>query len=174
MMKIGFIGLGIMGSRMALNLQKAGYQLTVFNRTKEKAAQLLEGGAHWAESPAQVAQESNTVISMLANPEVVKSLALSEGSLLDHLSEGDTWIESSTLNPSFVKIVAKQSEKRGVNYIDAPVAGTKGPAEKGELLFLLGGEKTAIEKHQPLFDIMGKKKYTPWGSRKRSIDENVD
>ena len=100
-MKIGFIGLGIMGSRMAANLQKCGYSLVVFNRTREKAESLTAGGASWAGSPAALASQVKVIFTMLAHPEAVEEVALGKEGFLSHLSPGQMWIDGSTVNPSF-------------------------------------------------------------------------
>jgi len=154
---IGFIGLGIMGSRMARNLQKAGHSLIVYNRTQEKAQELFEHGATLANSVAEVAQKSDVVITMLSTPEIVLEIAEGEKGLLQNLQSNALWINSSTINPSAAKEFGELSKQNDVRYLDAPVAGTKGPAEKGELLFLVGGTTTDLEEATPLLDIMGKK-----------------
>ncbi|WP_271768937.1 NAD(P)-dependent oxidoreductase [Aquimarina algiphila] len=157
MKKIGFIGLGIMGSRMATNLQKEGYELIVYNRTKEKADTLIKNGAVWANSAKEVGEKSHFVITMLSTPEVVKEIATEKNGLFSGMAKNSIWINCSTVHPSFTEDMAQQSKKYKIRYIDAPVAGTTGPAEKGELLFLVGGDKKDIEESSPLFDIMGKK-----------------
>lgn len=156
-MNIGFIGLGIMGSRMAANVLKTDVNLTVHNRSKDKANPLLEQGAQWADSPKDMAQNNEIIITMLSTPEVVKETALGSQGFLDHLVEGSIWIDSSTVNPSFSREMAQEAAQRNIIFLDAPVAGTKGPAEKGELLFLVGGEASTIEKCNILFEAMGKK-----------------
>ncbi|MEW7290133.1 NAD(P)-dependent oxidoreductase [Aquimarina sp. 2304DJ70-9] len=157
MKTIGCIGLGIMGSRMAANLQKAGYALIVHNRTKEKAQELIDNGAIWANSVKEVGEKSDVVITMLSTPEVVKEIALGENGLLSGMRKKSLWINCSTINPSFTKEMEFLSKESQVRYLDAPVAGTKGPAEQGELLFLVGGDHKDVEEVSPLFDIMGKK-----------------
>ncbi|MBQ4820846.1 NAD(P)-dependent oxidoreductase [Aquimarina sp. MMG016] len=157
MRNIGFIGLGIMGSRMAANLQKAGYDLIVHNRTKEKADDLIKNGAIWANTAKEVAQNSDIIITMLSTPEVVKTIALGEYGLLQGAKENSLWINCSTVNPSFTKDMEITAKQHGIQYLDAPVAGTKDPAEVGELLFLVGGEKASVEEATPLLEIMGKK-----------------
>jgi 3-hydroxyisobutyrate dehydrogenase-like beta-hydroxyacid dehydrogenase len=154
-MDIGFIGLGIMGSRMAANLVKAGYELTVYNRTEAKAATLLEQGARWAESPATAAAEADIVITMLSNPDAVETLALGEKGFLDALKPLALWMDCTTVNPSFTRRMAEAAKVRGVRFLDAPVAGTKGPAEQGTLTFLVGGGDEDVARCQPLFDAMG-------------------
>jgi 3-hydroxyisobutyrate dehydrogenase-like beta-hydroxyacid dehydrogenase len=156
-MKVGFIGLGIMGSRMAANLQKKGYELVVYNRTKEKAAPLLAKGAQWSQSPAELATKVKIVITMLAKPDAVSQTAWrGKNGFLDSLAPDSLWIDSSTVNPSFSKLAARESKQRNVRFIDAPVAGSKVPAEQGQLLFFVGGEKADVEEARPLLEVMGK------------------
>ncbi len=155
-MNVGFIGLGIMGSRMAANLTKEGHTLTVHNRTKEKAEDVLAQGATWADSPAAAVKEVEVLITMLAHPKAVEETALGDGGFLDAMNEGQLWVDSSTLNPSFSRRMAKEATARGVRFLDAPVAGTKAPAESGDLVFFVGGEAADIEEVQPLFDAVGR------------------
>ena len=155
-MNVGFIGLGIMGGRMAANLQRAGHTLTVHNRTKEKANDLLERGATWADSPAAVVKDAQVLVTMLAHPEAVEETALGEGGFLEAMQGGQLWVDSSTLNPAFSRRMAKEAKARGVRFLDAPVAGTKAPAESGDLVFFVGGSQADIEEVQPLFGVMGK------------------
>lgn len=155
MTKIGFIGLGIMGSRMAANLQKAGFELVVHNRTKEKAAALVENGAVWAETPREVAQQVELVFTMLAHPEAVVQAALGEHGFLEPLPLGATWVDCSTTNPNFARGMAAQANARGVYFLDAPVAGTKAPAEAGTLRFFVGGHPEDVARLQPCFEAMG-------------------
>ena len=106
-MKIGFIGLGIMGSRMAANLVRGGYDLTVYNRTQAKAEALLQKGAGWAESPAAAAAEADVLITMSSEPEVVEELALGENGFLDALQPLTLWMDCTTVNPSFTRRMAE-------------------------------------------------------------------
>jgi 3-hydroxyisobutyrate dehydrogenase/glyoxylate/succinic semialdehyde reductase len=157
-MDIGFIGLGLMGSRMAANLAKAGNNLFVFNRTKDKAEHLLKSeNVKWMESPKETAKQASVMITMLSDPEVVKATALGENGFLDGLKKDAVWIDCSTVNPSFSLEMSREAQKREVHFIDAPVAGSIGPAERGELLFLIGGDAEIIKKYEPLFNAMGKK-----------------
>lgn len=146
-----------MGSRMATNLQRAGYELTVYNRTKEKATELINSGAVWADNYAVSAQGAQVIITMLSTPEIVREAAIGKDGFLSNMEEGSIWLNCSTVNPSFSRQMAAFAAANKVVYIDAPVAGTKGPAEKGELVFLVGGEASKIHEVQPLLDIMGKK-----------------
>lgn len=153
-MKIGFIGLGIMGSRMAANLVKAGYDLTVYNRSAEKASSLLEQGATLASSPTELAKDTDIIFTMLSTPEVVKHTA---EEFLPHLKEGDWWVDCSTVNPSFSKQMNQLAKSHGIHFVDAPVAGSKAPAAQGELLFLAGGKEQDLTDIAPYFTTMGKK-----------------
>ncbi len=156
-MKIGFIGLGIMGGRMAANLQKKGHELVVYNRTREKAGPLLSEGAVWANTPAEVARQVNIIFTMLSKPDAVAETALlGKNGFLHHLPKNSLWVDCSTVNPSFSKLMANEAKQRGVRFLDAPVAGSKGPAEQGQLLFFVGGEKTDVDEVKPLLEAMGK------------------
>ena len=156
-LKVGFIGLGIMGSRMAANLLAHGYALRVFNRTPEKAEELLRGGATWKETPAAAAGEADVVITMLGNPDAVETVALGHQGFLGALRPGATWINTSTVNPSFARRMAAEARANGVHYLDAPVTGSKDAAAAAELLFLVGGDATDLETCQPLFSSMGRR-----------------
>jgi 3-hydroxyisobutyrate dehydrogenase-like beta-hydroxyacid dehydrogenase len=156
-MEIGFIGLGIMGSRMAANLLKNGYHLAVYNRTAEKAEPLLAKGAIWAENPASLAERADILITILADPDAVQNTALGPSGFLDHMHPGTIWVDSSTVNPSFTKKMAQEAHERRVHFVDAPVAGTKGPAEQAQLTFLVGGDPEDVLACQPYFEAMGKK-----------------
>lgn len=156
-MKIAFIGLGIMGSRMAANILNGGHSLTVYNRTKNKAASLLKNGATWADSPEEAAREANVIITMLENPNVVEDLAFGKKGFFPALKKGSTWIDCSTVNPSFSKRMGKEAVKHGIRFLDAPVSGSKEPATKAALIFLVGGEAHDLAEVQPLLDLMGNK-----------------
>jgi len=159
-MKIGFIGLGIMGSRMAANLQKKGYQLVVYNRTKQKADPLITNGAIWAPTPAEVAKQVTIIFTMLAKPDAVAETALlGKNGFLSHLASNSLWIDCSTVNPSFSRLMADEAKQRKIRFIDAPVGGSKGPAEQGQLLFFVGGEKRDVDEAKPLLDAIGKTVY---------------
>src|SRR2546428_14131820 len=122
-MKIGFIGLGIMGSRMAANLQKKGHSLVVFNRTREKAESLVAGGAAWAGSPAAVASQVEVIFTMLAHPEAVEEAALGKEGFLSRLAPGQLWIDCSTVTPSFSR--KKVAEAHPTRFLGAPGTGAK-------------------------------------------------
>jgi glyoxylate/succinic semialdehyde reductase len=159
-MKIGFIGLGIMGSRMAANLLKKGNELIVHNRTKDKAQPLLNQGAAWADSPAEVAKNVNIIFTMLSKPDAVAEVALiGKHSFLHKLAPNSLWIDCSSVNPSFSKLMVVEAKERKVRFLDAPVAGSKGPAEQAQLLFFVGGDSGDVKEAKPLLECMGKAVY---------------
>ncbi len=156
-MKIGFIGLGIMGSRMADNIARTGFTLHIYNRTNSKTEELAYDNVIVKKSPAMVASESDIVFTMLSTPDAVQEVVLSEDGLISGMSKGKVWVDCSTVNPSFSKQMAELCDSFGFNFLDAPVAGSLIPAEKGELVFLVGGKKGVVKYCDPLFKIMGKK-----------------
>lgn len=156
-MKIGFIGLGIMGGRMAANLQKNGYSLVVFNRTRAKAQPLLDKGASFAESPDELAEQVDVLFTMLAHPDAVAQAALREKGFLKHLKAKAVWVDCSSVNPSFSKKMAVAAAARQVRFVDAPVTGSAPVAAEGKLVFWVGGEATDLEAVRPLLLCMGNK-----------------
>ncbi len=156
-MKIGFIGTGIMGSRMAHNLLKNNYNLIVHNRTKDKAESLIKAGAEWADSPLDVGTEADIIFTMLSNPEAVYEVSLGEEGFLNSTKNNSLWVDCSTVNPTFSREMSKRAHECSVRFIDAPVAGTKSPAEKGELIFFVGGNEKDFGEVKPILEKMGKK-----------------
>ena len=156
-MNIGFIGLGIMGSRMAANLQTAGHTLTVYNRDASKCNALAENGAKIATTPKQAASGMDFVITMVADPPAVKAVAHGDDGLLSGLDQGAVWIDCSTVGPKESLGFAHETKALGAQFLEAPVTGSKAPAESGDLTFLVGGPKQLVEQAQALFDIMGAK-----------------
>lgn len=156
-MAVGFLGLGIMGQRMAMNLLDDGVELVVWNRTASRAGPLVEHGATRADTPAAVARQVDLAITMLAHPEAVESVVLGTDGLLAGLRAGTLWVDSSTVNPSFSHAMAEKATRRDIRFVDAPVLGTKGPAADGTLLFVAGGARDDVAEAQPLFDVMGRK-----------------
>lgn len=153
-MKIGFIGLGIMGSRMAANLQKAGYDLIIYNRSTDKTRNLTQAGAVLASGIEEVGEEADVLFTMLSTPKVVRKHA---ELFLPKMKAGSWWVDCSTVNPSFSREMAELVKQYNVQFVDAPVAGSKAPAENGELLFLAGGEEKDLQLLAPCFQAMGKK-----------------
>ncbi len=156
-MKISFIGLGIMGSRMAQNLLKNQVELTVFNRSKEPMEALVKQGAKAATSYADAVNGADIVFTMLSSPEVVGSLVFGEKGFLQDMSADALWVDCSTVNPSFSRGAAAHAQNQGIRFLDAPVAGTKPHAENAELVFFVGGSTKDVEQATPYMDMMGKK-----------------
>jgi 3-hydroxyisobutyrate dehydrogenase-like beta-hydroxyacid dehydrogenase len=154
-MNIGFIGLGIMGSRMAANLQKGGHSLVVHNRTRKKAKRLLSSGAAWGDSPAELAKQAEVIFTMLAHPDAVEETALGKDGFLSHLPRGRMWIDCSTVNPSFSRKMAAEAQARGIRFLGAPVTGSKGQAAEAKLVFWAGGEAADLAACRPLLQCMG-------------------
>jgi 3-hydroxyisobutyrate dehydrogenase-like beta-hydroxyacid dehydrogenase len=146
-----------MGSRMAGNLLAAGYELVVHNRTQSKAGPLIEQGARWAPSPADTGRLVDVLYTMLAHPEAVSRMALGRDGFLNGLAGGSLWVDCSTVNPSFSREMAHEAAAHDLRFVDAPVAGTKGPAEQGELLFLVGGAGEDLDAIRPHLEVMGRK-----------------
>jgi len=151
-MKIGFIGLGIMGSRMAGHLIDADYDLIIHNRSKDKATELIEKGATWADTPASVAEQSDILITMLAHPQAVESVALGENGFLDAMPENTLWVDCSTVNPSFTRRMADKATSRNIRFMDAPVAGSKVQVTNKQLVAIAGGDASDLEICKPLFE----------------------
>jgi 3-hydroxyisobutyrate dehydrogenase-like beta-hydroxyacid dehydrogenase len=156
-MKIGFIGLGIMGSRMAANLQKHGHSLVVFNRTRAKAEPLLGPCGTFSDSPAKLADQVNVLLTMLAHPDAVEQAALGTNGFLNHLRANALWVDCSSVNPSFSKKMAAKAARCEVHFVDAPVTGSAGPAAEAKLIFWVGAGLDDLETIRPLLLCMGNK-----------------
>jgi 3-hydroxyisobutyrate dehydrogenase/glyoxylate/succinic semialdehyde reductase len=156
-MKIGFIGLGIMGSRMAANLQKHGNSLVVFNRTRAKAEPLLGPCGAFSDSPAKLAEQVEVLFTMLAHPDAVQQAALGADGFLNHLRRGALWIDCSSVNPSFSKKMAAEAARREVHFVDAPVTGSAPAAAEANLIFWVGADPADLERIRSLLLCMGNK-----------------
>ena len=156
-MKIAFIGLGIMGSRMAKNLLKNQVDLTVFNRSHAPANQLKELGAVVATSPVEAVEGADLVFSMLSTPEIIQQLFFGDNGVLNHMNKNALWVDCTTVNPSFSLKSANQAQALGIRFLDAPVAGTKPHAQNGELVFFVGGDQPDAAMATPYLEMMGKK-----------------
>jgi 3-hydroxyisobutyrate dehydrogenase-like beta-hydroxyacid dehydrogenase len=156
-MRIGFIGLGIMGSRMAANLQKHSYDLVVFNRTRAKALPLIDNGATFAESAAKVAERVEVLFTMLAHPDAVEQAALGRNGFLSHLKPNALWVDCSSVNPSFSKKMAAEAAARQICFVDAPVTGSAPVAAEAKLFFWVGADMAGLERVRPLLLCMGNK-----------------
>ena len=159
--KIGFIGLGLMGRPMALNLLKAGHHLTVWNRTPSRAQELVAAGAVLAKNPREVAAASEVLLTIVSDPPALESVlwgsAEQKDGAFDGLKSGSIYIDSSTVSPSLVKKVSAACQQRGVRFLDAPVTGGDWGAREGNLVFMIGGDAATLKEAEPLLGIMGKK-----------------
>jgi 3-hydroxyisobutyrate dehydrogenase-like beta-hydroxyacid dehydrogenase len=155
--KIGFIGLGIMGQPMALNILKSGYELMVYNRTKEKADTLAGAGALIASSPAELTIWADIIILMLTGPEAIDAFIYGENGILSAMPTGKTVINMSTVSPMYTRKLNMCLEPSGITFVDCPVGGSKKPAIDGSLVILAGGEKETVDTLEPLLLSMGKK-----------------
>jgi 3-hydroxyisobutyrate dehydrogenase-like beta-hydroxyacid dehydrogenase len=156
-MKIGFIGLGIMGSRMAANLQRHGYALVVFNRTRAKAEPLLGPFGTFSDSPAELAERTDLLFTMLAHPDAVEEAALRADGFLNHLRPNALWVDCSSVNPSFSKRMAAEAARREVHFVDAPVTGSAPAAAEAKLTFWVGADMADLERIRPLLLCMANK-----------------
>ncbi len=155
--KIGFMGLGIMGTPMAANLLKAGYAVMVYNRTPEKAEPLVKLGAGSASNPKALAKAADVVIAMVTGPEALGHLLWGPDGAGGAFNHSKVFINMSSVSPGYTRSLARELEPTGVTFIDAPVSGTKKPAEDGTLIILAGGPQDKIKELEPLLLAMGKK-----------------
>lgn len=150
------MGLGIMGSRMAERLVRAGFDLTVWNRTPGKANGLKALGAKEAASPKEAASDADVMMTMLADPASVEKVAFKEG-MIDALPAGALYIDMTTVSPETSRRLNDACGKRGVGFLDAPVTGSKPAAASGELLLMVGGEAAVLDRARPALKPMSKK-----------------
>lgn len=156
MTKIGFIGLGLMGSPMATRLLWEGYELSVYNRTREKAELLLSRGAHWCESPAAVATQSDIVFSMISTSEVLAEITLGKDGILQGLTHDKIHVDMSTVSPATTRVLDSKYRERGAYFMHVPVLGSIPQATDGSLLLFAGGDDTAYNAVEPLLRHLGK------------------
>lgn len=159
--KLGLIGLGLMGQPMGMNLIKAGYPLTAWNRTASRANELIAMGAKLAASPKEVAVASDVLITIVSDPPALESVLWGSGKndfgALSGLRPGSTYIDSSTVSPALARKVATACSERGVRFLDAPVTGGDWGAKKGELIFMVGGDADTLKAVEPVLGVLGKK-----------------
>ncbi len=153
---VGFIGLGIMGKPMAKNLLEAGHELVVYNRTREKADELASDGATVAESPMEVAERSDVIITMLPDSPQVEEVLVGDNGVLEGVKEGALIVDTSTISPVVTEELAAKVKERGASMLDAPVSGGDVGAIEGTLSIMVGGSEGDFERARPLFEAMGK------------------
>lgn len=154
---IGFIGLGIMGKPMSLNLLKAGYSLTVHSRTKQKAAEVMEAGAKWADTPAQTAAASDIVFACVTDTPDVQDVLLGENGVIKSAKEGLICIDTSTISPDATIEMAKILAEKKVHLLDAPLTGGQNGAIEAKLSIMVGGDRAVFDKVLPILEVLGRK-----------------
>jgi 3-hydroxyisobutyrate dehydrogenase len=154
-MKVGFIGLGIMGASMASNLMKAGHELVVHDIKRDAAAPHLKAGAVWADTPRQVAEATEVVLTSLPGPLEMESVALGENGLLSGMAKGKVYFDLTTNSPAVVRRVHAVFAKKGVHLLDAPVSGGPSGARTRKLALWVGGDEAVFLKYKPVLDAVG-------------------
>ncbi len=151
---VGFAGLGAMGGGIARRLLEAGYPLSGWNRTKEKAAPLLEAGMGWAESPHELAAGADVVFTMLTDADALRAVA---GELVGGLRPGTVWADLSTIAPAESRALAALVEPTGASFLDTPVSGSPATVAAGQLAIMVGGDREAFERVRPVLEAIGPK-----------------
>jgi glyoxylate/succinic semialdehyde reductase len=154
--RVGFLGMGIMGKAMAHNLIKAGYDVTVWNRSSSACQPLLDQGATLGSSPAAVVDATDITLAMLSDPRACVEVALGPQGVVKGLASGKGYIDVSTVDAATAAQVEAAVHKGGGMYLEAPVSGSKKPAEDGQLIFLTAGDRALFDAGAPLLDVMGK------------------
>lgn len=152
---IGMIGTGVMGKSMAEHILNEGHELAIYTRTKEKANTLIENGATWKNSPAEVANEADIILTMIGTPKDVEDVYFSEKGLLAHAKSGTTLIDMTTSKPSLAVDIYNKAKEKGMYALDAPVSGGDVGAKNATLAIMVGGDKSTFDKMLPLFEVMG-------------------
>jgi 3-hydroxyisobutyrate dehydrogenase len=154
--RVALLGIGTMGRGMAANLLKAGFPLTVYNRTREKAEPLAAQGATIANTPAEAAKGADVVISILADDTASRAAWLGDNGALAAMSSGSTVVECGTLSPGWIAELHEKTKARGIGLVEAPVTGSRPQAEAGQLTFLCGTDEATLDKVRPVLEAMSK------------------
>lgn len=153
---IGFVGLGIMGRGMTNNLLKAGFTVTVWNRTESRTKPFVDAGAKAGSSPADVASQSDIIITCVSDTPDVEAVILGENGVIHGAKAGSLVIDMSTISPQATREIAAKLDEKGVHMLDAPISGGSEGAEKGTLSIMVGGDASQVERAMPAFEAMGK------------------
>lgn len=156
---IGFLGMGIMGKAMAINLLRHGFKVTVWNRTLSRCDEVVKQGASLGETPAAVVEKCKYTIGMLADPSAALSVVFDKNGVLEQICDGKGYIDMSTVDADTSSKINEAIISRGGTFLEAPVSGSKKPAEDGQLVILAAGEKDLYDQVLPAFDVLGKKSY---------------
>jgi 3-hydroxyisobutyrate dehydrogenase-like beta-hydroxyacid dehydrogenase len=157
MANLGFVGLGVMGSRMAKRLLDAGHRVTGYNRTRSKAEWLMDAGMQWADTPRQAAERADMTISMIANTEALRAITTGPDGIIAGLSHGKIYIDMSTVSPAASRELARQVAAKGARMLDAPVSGSVITLDEGKLSIMVGGERHAFDHALPVLQAIGPK-----------------
>ncbi|MBC1500547.1 NAD(P)-dependent oxidoreductase [Listeria weihenstephanensis] len=155
MKKIGFVGVGVMGASMVLNLMKEDYEVHIYTRTKSKADAVIEAGAIWHETPQELAPNVDVLITMVGYPTDVEQLYLAEDGFLKTLRSGNIVIDMTTSSPNLAKQISEEGKKAGIAVLDAPVSGGDIGAKNGTLTIMVGGEEKDFSEVEPILKAMG-------------------
>lgn len=154
-MKIGFIGVGVMGGPMVLNLMKKGFDVSVYTRTKSKAQAVLDAGAHWCDTVAEAAKDRDVVITIVGYPKDVEEVYFGAGGIIENADAGTVLIDMTTTSPRLSQRIYEEAAKKGLPALDAPVSGGDVGAQKGTLAIMVGGDRAVFDRMQPVFAAMG-------------------
>lgn len=155
--RIGFLGLGLMGRPMTLNLLKAGFPVTVWNRSASRAEEAVAAGAKLAKSPREAAEAADFLITIVSDPPALEEVLWGQKGAIDGLRRGAIYVDSSTVSPALARKISAACDERGVRFLDAPVTGGDWGAKKGELVFMVGGDAATLKDAEPVLGVMGKK-----------------
>ena len=154
-MKIGFIGVGVMGGPMVLNLMKKGFDVSVYTRTKSKAQAVLDAGAHWCDTVAEAAKGRDVVITIVGYPKDVEEVYFGVNGIIENADAGTVLIDMTTTSPRLSQRIYEEAAKKGLPALDAPVSGGDVGAQKGTLAIMVGGDREVFDRMQPVFAAMG-------------------
>ena len=154
-MKVGFIGLGLMGASMATNMQRAGYDLVVNDVRREAAEPHLQAGATWADTPRQIGEEAEVVFTSLPGPPEVEEVALGEQGLIHGMTSGKAYFDLSTNSPTLVRRLHARFAERGIHVLDSPVSGGPSGARTGKMALWVGGDEDVFERYKSILDSIG-------------------
>lgn len=154
-MKIGFIGIGVMGQSMVRNLMKKGYDVSVYNRTRAKADAVVQEGAHWCENVRDCAEDKDVVITIVGYPKDVEEVYFGEKGIIENARKGAVLIDMTTTSPKLSKRIYEAAKARGIDALDAPVSGGDVGAENGTLSIMVGGDEPVFKTCVPVFEAMG-------------------
>lgn len=157
MANLGFVGLGVMGGRMAKRFMDAGHTVTGYNRTKSKAQWLVDAGMNWASSPRRVAETTDITFSMVTNTAAVRAITQGPEGILAGLSPGKIYVDMTTMSPSYSRELAAQVAETGARMLDCPVSGSVITLEQGKLTAMVGGEKEVFDRALPVLEDIGPK-----------------